>query len=244
MLHEDYERLRTRVRSMIETLVPADATVLVVSKGDDALLELGGPRGWHFPRTPSGGYAGYHPADSVAAIGHLEDLRADGADHIVFPRTAFWWLEHYAGLHDHLREHYRAVLAHEDCLVFSLGEPAAAATPRPASSGQRKAPRPELERVAASLLPAGSVVAVLNAGRETMSESLQAQLDLRELETADVTTPQHGGALLARRGAEFLLIPSTAYEWLDSRPDVRRALTEELVFVTRQRNVCEVYAAR
>src|SRR5687767_15372974 len=98
---DEYGRLISRIRAIVETLVPDRATVLVVSKGDDELLEFDGPKGLHFPQAATGRYAGFHPADSAAAISHLEELRAAGADHLVFPSTAFWWLDHYGLLADH-----------------------------------------------------------------------------------------------------------------------------------------------
>jgi predicted RNase H-like nuclease (RuvC/YqgF family) len=61
-----YLELLARIAVATSEAVPHDATVLVVSKGDDRLLELGGPRSWHFPQNERGVYAGYHPVDSEA----------------------------------------------------------------------------------------------------------------------------------------------------------------------------------
>ena len=69
-----------RMRDVARVSLPADARVLVISKGDDDLLRLDGRHGWHFPQTAGGVYAGYHPADSTQAIAHLETLRARGAE--------------------------------------------------------------------------------------------------------------------------------------------------------------------
>ncbi len=116
-----YAQLRTRVAQAIGLATTAGTTVLVVSKGDGALLELRGRNGWHFPQTKSGAYSGYHPADSDSAIAHLEKLRAGGADYLVFPSTAFWWLEHYQQFERHLRTRYAVVLDDpETCLIFRL----------------------------------------------------------------------------------------------------------------------------
>lgn len=52
--------------------------MIVVSRGDSDLLNLGGRQAWHFPQTEDGVYAGYYPADSTEAITHLEVLRAKG----------------------------------------------------------------------------------------------------------------------------------------------------------------------
>jgi hypothetical protein len=242
---DEYGRLVSRIRTIVEALVSERATVLVVSRGDDELLEFDGPRGCHFPQGANGRYAGYHPADSAAAISHLEELRTAGADHLVLPSTAFWWLDHYRLLADHLHERYPAVVAHDDCLIFSLSERAAAngAVFSPALS-LRRAPRPELARVALALLPRGASVGVLNPAGESLAESMREQVNVHELQAEEVMDPRDGSSLLTRMGVEFVLVPSSSFEWLDSRPDVRRVLTSELTFVTHQRNVCELYSIR
>ena len=76
-----YRDLVERIREVVDRELPPDATVLVVSNGDDELLELGASRrGWHFPQIEDGTYAGHHPGDSAEAIAHLEALR-QGARH-------------------------------------------------------------------------------------------------------------------------------------------------------------------
>jgi hypothetical protein len=105
-----YHRLRERLRAAIHACVPEGATVVIVSRGDDLLLKLNSRRGWHFPQNDDGIYAGYHPPSSAYAISHLEALRLKGAQFIVFPNTAFWWLDHYAGFRRHLERRYRLEL--------------------------------------------------------------------------------------------------------------------------------------
>src|SRR3712207_2672412 len=51
-----YQQLVRRIREVVRTALPAGATVIVVSKGDDRLLELDGRRGWHFPQNERGVY--------------------------------------------------------------------------------------------------------------------------------------------------------------------------------------------
>jgi len=124
----EYVSLVENIRSLASALLPVDATVLVTSRGDDALLELGARRrGWHFPQSPDGTYAGFYPKDSTAAIAHLEDLRAAGADHLLFPSTSQWWLYHYTGLREHLDRHYRRIVNdHATCSIYQLRGQAAA----------------------------------------------------------------------------------------------------------------------
>jgi glycosyltransferase involved in cell wall biosynthesis len=102
----EYRRLKTAIREALEHSVPADATVMIISKGDDALLEANRVRGWHFPRTATGAYAGHYPADSAAAIDHLESLREKGGEYLLLPSTALWWLDHYQEFKEHLERHY------------------------------------------------------------------------------------------------------------------------------------------
>lgn len=123
--NQQYAELVQRIRGVVADVVPHGATVLMVSKGDDMLLQLDGRYGWHFPQQGDGRYSGHHPADSAEAIAHLEALRAKGADYLVFPSIASWWLDYYSDFRCYLERYYR-VVAHEDngCLIFALHEPA------------------------------------------------------------------------------------------------------------------------
>jgi glycosyltransferase involved in cell wall biosynthesis len=130
----EYARLVARIREVVASDVPTDAQVLVATRGDDGLLAFDGRRGWHFPRDPDGKYAGYHPADSEAAIAHLEELRAQGATHLVLPETAFWWLAYYEGFQKHLDSAYRRIRSDEHAIIYDLaGErPIPPSSPEPA----------------------------------------------------------------------------------------------------------------
>jgi glycosyltransferase involved in cell wall biosynthesis len=118
---DNYVRLVERVKEVGSAALPAGARVAVVSKGDDELLRFGNLSGQHFPSTDSGNYSGYYPADSASAIAHLEARRAAGIQFLVFPRTAFWWLEYYTQFREHLERHYSVLSSQEDtCLIFDL----------------------------------------------------------------------------------------------------------------------------
>jgi GT2 family glycosyltransferase len=108
-----YERESQHLRDAVSATVPDDATVLVVSRGDESLLDLEGRPARHFPEAEAGGWAGHHPADSDEAIGHLEALRGDGARYLVVPPTYRWWLSHYGGLREHLQSRYQEVHSDE-----------------------------------------------------------------------------------------------------------------------------------
>jgi colanic acid/amylovoran biosynthesis glycosyltransferase len=110
-----------RVHEWAAEALPADAEVLIVSRGDETLVELPSGRGRHFPQAPAGHYAGHHPADGATAVEHLEDLRARGAAFLVIPATSAWWLEYYGELTEHLDRAYTRIEDRPDGFVaFSL----------------------------------------------------------------------------------------------------------------------------
>ena len=118
-----YHQILHRMRGIVRAVLPPEAVVLVVSRGDDALLDLDGRTGWHFPMHDDGAYAGHHPADSDEAIRHLEDLRARGAGFLLIPSTASWWLDYYADFARHLERCYRVVARRDDSgVIFRLQE--------------------------------------------------------------------------------------------------------------------------
>jgi hypothetical protein len=117
-----YATLRERVRKTVIRVVPRDATVLVISKGDGALLELGGRDAKHFPQSATGGYAGFHPLNGRAAVAELKRL-SRSADHLIIPQTAFWWEKHYREFHRHLVRNAMLVADEpETCRIYRLHE--------------------------------------------------------------------------------------------------------------------------
>ena len=104
----EYEELRARLRDLVNRVVPRAAKILVISKGDGALLELGGRDAKHFPQSATGAYAGHHPANGKAAVIALKKL-SPPANYLAIPQTGLWWLEHYPEFARHLRRHARLV---------------------------------------------------------------------------------------------------------------------------------------
>jgi hypothetical protein len=68
-------------------------------------------------------YAGYYPADSAAAVEHLEELRRAGVEYLLLPSTAFWWLDHYSEFADFLTTRHTAIFADCDCRLYKLMGP-------------------------------------------------------------------------------------------------------------------------
>src|SRR5205807_331783 len=46
----NYTDTIARIRDVVRSAIPRDAVVVVVSKGDQELLDLDGRQGWHFPQ--------------------------------------------------------------------------------------------------------------------------------------------------------------------------------------------------
>jgi hypothetical protein len=120
---DGYRELVVGIRAVVSDVVPPGEIVAVVSRGDAELLKMEHTCAWHFPEARPGIYAGYHPADSRAAIAALEAARARGAAFLLFPGTSMWWLEHYEGLRAHLDDRYRCVWRDARCAIFDLRVP-------------------------------------------------------------------------------------------------------------------------
>ena len=118
-----YQQLIHQIRDVVHAALPLDARIAVVSKGDAELLKLGGGRASHFPQTFDGTYAGHYPSDSERAIAHLEEVRGRGAEYLLLPSTAFWWLEHYDDFRRHLDAHYHRCWIDESCIIYQLAAP-------------------------------------------------------------------------------------------------------------------------
>lgn len=161
-----YEDLVVRIRAEVASSLPEDAHVLVVSRGDEDILRLGRRTASHFPQDETGRYAGYHPATGEDAVAHLEALRRRGGQFLLFPSTAFWWLDHYPELRAHLEERYEPVLHRKGvCTVYALQD-GLAATPAAGGGNTLAEAVPLLRRRSRQ-------VAELTGERETLAARLE-----------------------------------------------------------------------
>ena len=104
----------------LDSILPEEAIVAVVSSGDEAMLRLEGRQMWHFPRDPSGGYAGTAPADTDVALDQLEGLRGRGLEFLVVPRETAW-LSHYPDFLGQVEQRYRCVGRQKYlCTIYDL----------------------------------------------------------------------------------------------------------------------------
>ena len=133
------EMSTAQLTGYLDSIVPEEAIVAVVSSGDADVLRLSGREMWHFPRDPSGTYAGVAAPGTGAALDQLEELRARGLEFLVVPRQSPW-LGHYPDFLGQIEQRYRCVARQRYlCSVYDLTimrEPRA----RAASSSNAAAP--------------------------------------------------------------------------------------------------------
>jgi hypothetical protein len=239
----EYRDLVARIQATVAAQVPPGSSVLVVSKGDASLLEMPGRTALHFPQDGSGGYAGHHPRDGAAATAELEQRRRAGAEYLVLPATARWWLQFYDDFALHLASHGEIVADLPDtCVIYSLGPrlasaPGAPAIERPQASAEQI--RDYLE----NLTTIGQRLVVLEAV-DGLVAALAALRPAR-LRTGD----QEGSAdrtlaelrLLAEDGADYLVVPRSSDEWLDSRADLFAEIENNCRKIAEQRHLCRVF---
>lgn len=231
-----YDQMTRRAHVAARTALPEGATVLVVAKGDDRMVDIEGLNGWHFPRGEDGWFSHY-PAEDGEAVAQLEALRADGAEYLLFPATSLWWLDYYEDFARHLNRRYRLVVREEDtCFIYALrSDP----PQRPDVAG------PRIRELIAALLPQDAVVAVAAGGNRSL---------LRLGGPAAWHFPPDDGAggdprdadeamaqleALRSRGAAYLLVPSGGL--FDRVPQLRRRIEARFPLALRREDLCLIY---
>lgn len=240
MTHERrYRDHVDRIRAQVRATVPKGARVLVISRGDEALLRLDGREGGHFPQTPTGLYAGHYPSDDREAVSHLEELQEAGAEYLVIPAEARWWLEHYPALREALEE--RGELLPSDsqtALIYALmrTEPSPAGPPAELEPARTAPPISSLLR---ALLPDRAGVVLIGPAADSI------EIDDRPCwrlpaEPAESVIEQARAACAA--GARFvvLLHPDKPSEALDGRYRPTFADSMKLICAQRLADVFEV----
>jgi hypothetical protein len=263
-----YRQMIQQLRGVVRDVIPAGATVAVVSRGDEELLQLDGRPAWHFPRSADGCYAGAYPADSDGAIGHLESLRLRGAEYLVFPDTAMWWLDHYREFANYLQSRYR-VAARIDgvCRIFALRKSPAQQGGRPAAAGQTPSGLgtggargaeycrlvERVRQVVADLVPHGATVAVVSRGDDDLLRLNGRRAGHFPQREDGVYLGYHpadsAGAIahleaLRARGVRYLVFPRTAFWWLEHYADFRRHLEQRYRVAVRDESTCVIFALR
>lgn len=236
----EYAELVGRVHATVAANVPPGATVLVVSKGDATLLAMPGLSASHFPQDQAGNYAGHHPLDSAAATAELERLRRHGAEYLVIPATARWWLDFYGDFAGHLANHGEVVADVPDaCLIYGLGRLGedAAGVPgitKPVASVDQM--RDYLEK----LISTDSSVVLFDASDGALAalEPLRARRLVPDDAREDLlaTLRRHAAA-----GADYLVVPRSSDEWLDDHVEPATELETACRKIADQRHLCRVF---
>lgn len=226
-----------RVRAQVRATVPEGSRVLVISRGDEALLRLERRRGEHFPQTQTGLYAGHYPADGEEAVSQLEAMKEAGAEYLVIPAEARWWLEHYPELQALLERDGELLPSDpQTALVYALTrrEPGSSGHPAELEGDRIAAPVGSLLR---ALLPERAGVVLIGPGAEKIEVDDRPCWRLPAQPVGPVIE-QARAACVA--GARFvaLLHPDNPSEALDGR--YRPALAESMRPICRQR-LAEVF---
>lgn len=239
----EYAELVARVQATVATAVPPGSSVLVISKGDPALLAMSGLTAAHFPQASGGEYAGHHPLDSAAATAALEELRRHGAEYLVIPATARWWLEYYAEFATHLATHGEVVADEPgSCLIYDLGGFGADAA-QPAEAGPRIS-IDQMRDYLEHLLSTDAKLVVLEDEAERISPGLAP---LATVGVAAAEAAEEGESLLAElerlaaAGSDYLVIPRSVDEWFDCSSGVATRIEDRCRTVADQRYLCRVF---
>jgi SAM-dependent methyltransferase len=247
---QEYNDIIQRVRRLIAEVVPVNATVAVINKGDPELLRFDDREGWHFPQQYDGQYAGHYPEDSKAAIRELEKVRARGADFLLIPSTALWWLDHYKDFAAHLADHY-AIIAREDqtCILYRLADLAGHQVAQHTSSRKYDSLAAQIRAVVDSILPGDATVLILSEGNGAYSDFgkrttwhfPQIQNGSTESLPADSRAAIVEMENMKKRGAQFLVIPKNALWWLDRYREFGEHLEVNYRAIVRQKHVCHIF---
>ena len=192
---------RSALLRRLQSVGRPDSVVLMATRSSGDATDLGSRPCWPFPQGRDGGWAGYEPADSKAAISHLEAQRSRGASYFVLPRSAFSWRRRYPELLQHLEETGLRVHEDEHSVVWDIARdpeggvrlditPAARVLVMGTYAGFRTGPPPELVRE----LSASSRLVVEQSWRSDTDEGpalpkVQSDVDYILHVTDDVILP-------------------------------------------------------
>lgn len=127
---EEQRRCLPGMRALLDNLLPEKEAVLVLSEGNDSLLDLGRPA-WHFPHDPSGRHLPFEGDGGRRAVSDLRTLSREGNRHLVLPATVIWTLSRRPALASYLEgECRRLALRERICVVYELRNGSRTSTPK------------------------------------------------------------------------------------------------------------------
>jgi glycosyltransferase involved in cell wall biosynthesis len=106
-----------RARNDIAAVVPPGETFLLADEDQWQMRDDGHRRAVPFPQR--GGVWWGRPADDAEAVRELERAREQSsAAFLVFGWPAYWWLDYYEALSEHVRSRFRPVIENERVRIF------------------------------------------------------------------------------------------------------------------------------
>lgn len=195
--HFNYLLMVARVREVVASALPKDATVLVMSRGHKELLRLQGRRAWHFPQKPD---------DSAEQLIHRG---SDGSAKVT-------WIEVDLAYEFRLYSGTDRLL--EEVLVSGVPGLLEAPKTQRTGSGPYLVANPNPVPVTRGL---GSTVIAWSTGdgsdgRVVVSVGGSCGDDPKSASEAIEQVKN-----LRRRGAQYLVVPANAFEWLDHCSDFK-----------------------
>ena len=193
----------------------------------------------------------------------LERLRQRGADFLLIPETALWWLQHYTRFAEHIKQHY-AVRADGGApgIVVALSERFTSRTSEQRCTEamdkamSRESYQELVEDVRACVracVPPGAVVLIASKGDEDLVqiEGLRAWHFPRDEwgsyaghhPASSVEAIVHLRHLFAQ-GARYLVFPATAAWWLEHYRELADLLDSAHELKLSHDGVCVVYELR
>lgn len=124
----EWMHLLMQATGEIRDTVPPGATLVLADEQGFGRDFAAGRR--VIPFLERGGVYWGRPPDAATAVREVERLRREGAEYLVFGWPAFWWLEHYDGLAEHLNARFPVVLRNERLIAYDLRGARANTSPR------------------------------------------------------------------------------------------------------------------
>ncbi|HVD41639.1 MAG TPA: hypothetical protein VNC16_11650 [Solirubrobacterales bacterium] len=117
---EQQRRCLPAMRALLDSLLPEEEVVLVLSEGDDSLLDLDRPA-WHFPHDGAGQHVPLSADAGRHAVSQLSTLSRNGVRYLLVPVSLLWTLTRRPALTAYLAEECRCLALRERiCTIYEL----------------------------------------------------------------------------------------------------------------------------
>src|SRR5205823_3016783 len=116
--HSWLKRLERASQEIAQVVPVGESFILVDEEQWDAGDSLSGRK--RIPFLERDGQYWGNPSGDEEAIREIERLRRIGASAIAFAWPAFWWLDHYEGMHRYLQSQCPCLLRNDRLVIFDL----------------------------------------------------------------------------------------------------------------------------